>query len=60
MKKKHLKIPKDLQVKILNKNQRWWANIRDNCEITIRNFKDSIKLQEHILIMAKDEIVRLK
>ncbi len=59
MKKNKLKIPKDLQLEIFNKKQKWYAVIRDNCTATIKQFEDSIKLQKDILEMSKQKIIEL-
>lgn len=54
--KKKIKVPKDLGIEFLNKDQKWWRNVEDNCKATIKQFKDSIKLQEAILEMAKEKV----
>lgn len=44
---------------IYNDEQRWWANIKDNCEATIQQFEDSMKLQKEILLMSESKIKEL-
>ena len=50
----------DFDVEIYNEAQRWWVTIRDNCETTIDQFENSIKLQKEIKILAEDKIKALK
>jgi hypothetical protein len=47
-------------LEIYNDEQKWWVNVRDNCIATIKQFEDSIKLQNHIQEMAQNMIEELK
>lgn len=47
--------PEDSLV-IYNEQQQWWANIEENCTVTIKQFEDSLILQEEIRNMAKQKI----
>ncbi len=54
--KKEIKEPEDLGLEIYNEEQKWWANIKDNSTATIEQFKNSLKLQKEIFLMAEAKI----
>ena len=41
---------------IYNEEQRYWVNVRDNCDAAVKHFNDSIKLQAAIKGMAEANI----
>lgn len=47
---------KEPEVEIYTEEQRFWINIKNNCETTIEQFKNSMKLQKAILKMAEEKI----
>ena len=59
MPKNKVEVPEDLEMEIYNDDQKWWVNVEENCTATIKQFEDSLILQEHIRNMAKEKIKEL-
>lgn len=50
---------KEPEIEIYNEAQRWWINIQENCETTIKQFENSIKLQKEIKNLAENKLKEL-
>ena len=46
----------DLDVEIYNDEQRFWANVKENGEASVQQYKDGIKLAEATTVMAEAKI----
>ena len=55
--KKNPKIPKDLELKMGTKLERFWTEVRNDSKLEIQSHKNSILLQEALLEKADKRIL---